>query len=92
MVGIAKPSVNLSLPLLLGKEIHMKGVIFYGNDYKEALQLIIDKKVDLLKVVSHKHPPHRAQEALEWCFKGVDPEGKAAVKVMFDFDLSKDKI
>lgn len=70
----------------------MKGVIFYGNDYKEALQFIIDRKVDLRSVVSHLHPPHRAQEAFEWCTKGVDSNGKAAVKIMFDWTLSDSKL
>ena len=39
--------------MMIGKEINVKAVLGYGDfDYKEALQLIIDRKVDLLKAVS----------------------------------------
>ena len=56
----------------------------YGSDFPEALSHIVSGKVDLKPLASHRIKMPQAAEAFEWCAKGVDGEGRAVTKVLFE--------
>jgi 2-desacetyl-2-hydroxyethyl bacteriochlorophyllide A dehydrogenase len=64
--GLFEDNVNLNLVSMVRKQINIIGS--YGSppsDTQQALELIRSKKINRLKIISHKFPLDRAKEAFE---------------------------
>ena len=68
---------NLQLTTSVGPDIHI--------DFKSAMQMIGEKRVDLAPMISHKLPFARSQEAFELATKR---KGEC-IKIVVDFEEKK---
>ncbi|XP_043951572.1 sorbitol dehydrogenase isoform X3 [Drosophila biarmipes] len=78
VVGMGAPEVKLPLINALAREIDIRGVFRYCNDYAAALALVASGKVNVKRLVTHHFDISETAEAFETsrCGKG------GAIKVM----------
>jgi len=78
-------TANLFLPTgpSFIREVDLIGVFRYANTYPDALALLGSGQLgDVGRMVSHRYPLDRAQEAFEDLKRGRDSHGKTVIKPM----------
>lgn len=69
--GMGKPDINFPIMALCLKEVTAKGSFRYGSgDYKLAVELVADGKVDVKRLISDTVPFDRAEEAFKKVAEG----------------------
>lgn len=81
LVGVSMEPVSTYTIMAVMKELTLQGAIAYNyNEFKSCLDLISDKKIDVMKFVDDVVPLEKVQEAYERLTSGKD----AAVKIIVD--------
>lgn len=81
LVGVALDAINTYTVQVVMKELTVLGAIAYTYDeFKTCIDLIADKKIDVLKFVSDIVPLSKTQESYERLTSGQDE----AVKILVD--------
>nr|QBH74064.1 alcohol dehydrogenase [Daktulosphaira vitifoliae] len=77
-------SGNVQLPLFnaLSREVDIKGVFRYANDYPNALEMVASKSVNLKPLITHHFKLENSLEA----FKTAETGEGGAIKVMIHCD------
>nr|QBH74061.1 alcohol dehydrogenase [Aphelinus abdominalis] len=78
IVGMGAPEVRIPLMDALVREVDIRGVFRYVNDYSDALDLISTKKADVRAIVTHRY---KLEETLE-AFETAKSSQSGAIKVM----------
>jgi len=81
--GISKddPFATLNTNLLHYKELHVHGAnASYRKQYLTAVDLIASRKIDVKKIITHKFPLGKIEEAI----RTVEDRNKNALKVIID--------
>jgi len=82
-VGMGQPEVVVPITTLLSKELVFKGSFRYGpGDYRLALALITQQKVDLRPLVTHRFRFEDAATAFDVTRKGRSEDGKDLIKAI----------
>jgi len=82
-VGIGQPDVILPISAIMAKELVIKGSFRYGpGDYRLALSLVSQRKVDLRPLVTHRFKFEDAIEAFNATVKGKSEDGKGLIKAI----------
>ncbi|XP_076293970.1 sorbitol dehydrogenase isoform X2 [Lasioglossum baleicum] len=55
MVGMGAPEVKIPLINALCREVDIRGVFRYANDYEDALNLLATKKIDVKPMITHNY-------------------------------------
>ena len=81
LVGVATDAVPTYTVMAVMKELVVQGAIAYTyNEFKSCIDLIANKKIDVLKFVDDIVPLEKVQDAYERLTSGKD----AAVKILVD--------
>ncbi|XP_018339709.1 PREDICTED: sorbitol dehydrogenase-like [Trachymyrmex septentrionalis] len=78
LVGMGAPEVQIPLINALIREVDIRGVFRYVNDYGDALELISSGKIDVKSLVTHNYKLEETKQAFETCRTGAG----GAIKVM----------
>ncbi|KAH8334699.1 hypothetical protein KR074_003987 [Drosophila pseudoananassae] len=78
VVGMGAPEVKLPLINALAREIDIRGVFRYCNDYSAALALVASGKVNVKRLVTHHFDITETADAFETSRRGLG----GAIKVM----------
>lgn len=78
IVGCGPPEVKLPLISCLTREIDIRGVFRYCNDYPTALALVSSGKIDVKKLITHHFDITQTKEAFDTARYNRD----GAIKVM----------
>uniref|UniRef100_A0A182P937 Sorbitol dehydrogenase n=1 Tax=Anopheles epiroticus TaxID=199890 RepID=A0A182P937_9DIPT len=78
MVGMGAPEVKLPLVNALAREVDIRGVFRYCNDYPVALSLVSSGKVNVKRLITHHFNIEDTAKAFHTTRHGVD----GAIKVM----------
>lgn len=78
VVGCGPPNVNLPLVAAMAREIDIRGVFRYCNDYSTALALVSSGKVDVNRLITHHFDITETAEAFNTSRHGLGD----AIKVM----------
>ncbi|XP_053670755.1 sorbitol dehydrogenase-like [Anopheles nili] len=78
MVGMGAPEVKLPLVNALAREVDIRGVFRYCNDYPVALSLVASGKVDVKRLITHHFSIENTAEAFNTTRHGIG----GAIKVM----------
>ncbi|XP_022220541.1 sorbitol dehydrogenase [Drosophila obscura] len=78
IVGMGAPEVKLPLINALAREVDIRGVFRYCNDYSAALALVASGKVNVKRLVTHHFDIKETDKAFETSRKGLG----GAIKVM----------
>ncbi|XP_034943224.1 sorbitol dehydrogenase-like [Chelonus insularis] len=78
LVGMGAPEVKIPLMNALIREIDIRGVFRYCNDYADSLNLIASGKVDVKPLITHKFKIEEAHAA----FEAAKSPASNAIKVM----------
>jgi len=82
-VGIGQSDVILPISAMMAKELVIKGSFRYGpGDYRLALALVSQKKVDLRPLVTHRFKFEDAIKAFDATVKGKSEDGKGLIKAI----------
>jgi len=82
-VGMGHPEVVMPITALLTKELTLKSSFRYGpGDYRLAIALASQKKVDLRPLVTHRFRFEDAISAFEATKKGKSEDGKGVIKAI----------
>jgi len=82
-VGMGHPEVVVPITTLLAKELVLKGSFRYGpGDYRLALALAAQKKVDLRPLVTHRFKFEDAVAAFDATKKGRSEDGRSLIKAI----------
>lgn len=77
LVGMGPPEVKVPLINALVREVDIRGVFRYVNDYADALDLVATGKVNLKPLVTHNYKIEETVQAFE-----TAKAGKGVIKVM----------
>ncbi|XP_050575501.1 sorbitol dehydrogenase-like isoform X1 [Bombus affinis] len=78
LVGMGAPEVQIPLMNALVREVDIRGVFRYANDYGDALDLLTSKKIDVKPLITHNYKLEETVQAFETSKSGQDN----VVKVM----------
>lgn len=78
LVGMGANEVTIPLGAAACREVDIRGVFRYANDYPLALSLIASGKVDIKKLITHRYKLEETVKAFETAKTGSDN----AIKVM----------
>ncbi|XP_013112382.1 sorbitol dehydrogenase [Stomoxys calcitrans] len=78
IVGMGAPEVKLPLINALAREVDIRGVFRYCNDYSAALALVSSGKVNVKRLITHHFDITETDKAFETARKGLG----GAIKVM----------
>lgn len=78
IVGCGPPEVKLPLISALTREVDIRGVFRYVNDYPAALALVASKRAEVKKLVTHHFDMENTSEAFKTSRYGLE----GAIKVM----------
>ncbi|CAO1409873.1 unnamed protein product [Diamesa serratosioi] len=78
IVGCGPPEVKLPLVSALTREVDIRGVFRYANDYSAALALVASSKADVKRLVTHHFDITETADAFNASRYGTD----GAIKVM----------
>ncbi|KYN02632.1 Sorbitol dehydrogenase [Cyphomyrmex costatus] len=78
LVGMGAPEVQIPLINALIREVDIRGVFRYVNDYKDALELISSGRVNVKSLVTHNYKLEDTMQAFETSRTGAG----GAIKVM----------
>ncbi|KAL1117557.1 hypothetical protein AAG570_003872 [Ranatra chinensis] len=78
LVGMGQDSVDVPLVLAAIKEVDIRGVFRYANDYPLALEMVASKRVDLSPLLTHKFDIEETQLAFQ---TAMNPDERS-IKVM----------
>jgi D-xylulose reductase len=82
-VGMGHPEVVVPITTLLAKELVLKGSFRYGpGDYRLALALAAQKKVDLRPLVTHRFKFEDAIAAFDATKNGKSEDGRSLIKAI----------
>jgi 2-desacetyl-2-hydroxyethyl bacteriochlorophyllide A dehydrogenase len=80
-VGIyEEPQVTLDLMQMVGRELHLVGMVGYAYEFEEALRLAASGRVDLKPLISRVVPPAELQQAFDLLVSPEAREFKVLVK------------
>ncbi len=80
-VGIyEEPHVTLDMMQIVGRELHLAGVIGYAYEFEEALRLAASRRVDLKPLISRVVPPADLQQAFDLLVSPQAREFKILIK------------
>ncbi|XP_076249409.1 sorbitol dehydrogenase [Calliopsis andreniformis] len=78
LVGMGAPEVKLPLINALVREVDIRGVFRYANDYADALDLLASNKIDVKPLITHNYKLEETVQAFETSKSGKDD----VIKVM----------
>jgi L-iditol 2-dehydrogenase len=78
IVGCGPPEVKLPLISALTREVDIRGVFRYANDYPAALALVASKRAEVKKLVTHHFNLEQTADAFNTSRHGLE----GAIKVM----------
>ncbi|XP_024881752.1 sorbitol dehydrogenase-like, partial [Temnothorax curvispinosus] len=78
LVGLGAPEVQIPLVNALTREVNIRGVFRYVNDYNDALNLVASGKVDVKPLITHNYKIEETKQAFETSRTGAG----GAIKVM----------
>lgn len=78
LVGCGPPEVEVPLITALVKEIDIRGVFRYANDYGDALDLLATKKIDVMPLITHNYTIEDTVAAFDKAKSGAN----GVIKVM----------
>ncbi|XP_011873891.1 PREDICTED: sorbitol dehydrogenase [Vollenhovia emeryi] len=78
LVGMGAPEVQVPLISALIREVDIRGVFRYANDYSDALRLVASGKVDVKPLITHNYKIEETKQAFETSRTGAG----GAIKVM----------
>ncbi|KAH0948256.1 hypothetical protein HN011_008820 [Eciton burchellii] len=78
LIGNIAPEVQIPLINALVREVDIRGVFRYANDYNDALELVASGKVDVKPLITHNYKIEETKQAFETSRTGAD----GAIKVM----------
>ncbi|XP_043465405.1 sorbitol dehydrogenase-like [Leptopilina heterotoma] len=78
LVGMGAPEVQIPLIDALVREVDIRGIFRYANDYKDALDLVASGKINVKPLITHNFKIEETKKAFE---AAMTPECKA-IKVM----------
>ncbi|EGO02183.1 hypothetical protein SERLA73DRAFT_86416 [Serpula lacrymans var. lacrymans S7.3] len=82
-VGMGSPDVTIDMSVLITKELKMRGSFRYGpGDYKLAIALVAQGKIDLKPLVTHRFPFESALQAFKTTRQGKSDDGKGVIKAI----------
>lgn len=65
LVGMGAPEIKVPLINALIREVDIRGVFRYANDYADALELISSKKIDVTPLITHNYKLEETVQAFE---------------------------
>lgn len=77
LVGMGAPEVQVPLINALIREVDIRGVFRYVNDYADALDLLASKKIDVKPLITHNYKMEETVQAFE-----TSKSGQGVIKVM----------
>ncbi|CAK9824917.1 Sorbitol dehydrogenase [Anthophora retusa] len=78
LVGMGAPEVKIPLINALVREVDIRGVFRYANDYGDALELLATRKIDVKPLITHNYKIEDTVQAFETSKSGQSD----VVKVM----------
>ncbi|XP_058452129.1 sorbitol dehydrogenase-like [Malaya genurostris] len=78
LVGMGPPEVKLPLVNALAREVDIRGVFRYCNDYPAALSLVASGKIDVKRLITHHFNIEETMDAFKTSRHGLE----GAIKVM----------
>ncbi|XP_073834505.1 sorbitol dehydrogenase-like [Musca autumnalis] len=81
IVGMGAPEVKLPLINALAREVDIRGVFRYCNDYPAALALVASGKVNVKRLVTHHFDITETDKAFETARKGLGGAIKVIIHV-----------
>jgi D-xylulose reductase len=82
-VGMGTPEVVIPITMMLVKELNVKGSFRYGpGDYKLAIQLAAQGKINLKPLVTHRFVFEDAVDAFKVTRAGKSDDGKGVIKAI----------
>ncbi|XP_071644868.1 sorbitol dehydrogenase isoform X3 [Temnothorax longispinosus] len=78
LVGLGTPEVQIPLINALTREVDIRGVFRYANDYNDALNLVASGKINVNPLITHNYKIEEAKQAFETSRTGAG----GAIKVM----------
>ncbi|XP_071644867.1 sorbitol dehydrogenase isoform X2 [Temnothorax longispinosus] len=78
LVGLGASEVQIPLINALTREVNIRGVFRYANDYNDALNLVASGKVDVKPLITHNYKIEETKQAFETSRTGAG----GAIKVM----------
>lgn len=78
IVGCGPPEVKIPLISALTREVDIRGVFRYANDYPAALALVASKRAEVKKLVTHHFTIEETADAFKTSRFGLE----GAIKVM----------
>ncbi|KAL0111517.1 hypothetical protein PUN28_013015 [Cardiocondyla obscurior] len=78
IVGMGSSEVQIPLMTALTREIDIRGIFRYVNDYQDALNLVASGKVDVKPLITHNYQMEETKQAFETSRTGAG----GAIKVM----------
>lgn len=81
LVAVHKQAAALDLTLVMAKQLHLQGVLSYGDSFPEAIEHLARHGDAIAPYVSHRLPLSRIMEALALA---ADPQRSAKVLVIPD--------
>ncbi|XP_012234966.1 sorbitol dehydrogenase-like [Linepithema humile] len=78
LVGNTAPEVQIPLINALIREVDIRGIFRYVNDYDDALNLVASGKIDVKPLITHNYKIEESKEAFETSRTGAG----GAIKVM----------
>ena len=81
LVGVSSVPVNIPLVMTVMQEVTMQGAIAYTvQEFEECINLISERKIDVMKYVDDIVTLDKVQESLERLTNGQDPAVKILIK------------
>ncbi|KAF2893448.1 hypothetical protein ILUMI_12733 [Ignelater luminosus] len=80
LLGMGKTEINLPLGSALFREVDIKGVFRYVNDYPTSLDMVATGKVDVLPLITHQFPLEETLEAFETARTGAGNAIKVLIR------------
>jgi L-iditol 2-dehydrogenase len=78
LVGLGAADVEIPIVNALTREVDIRGVFRYANDYDDALKLVASGKIDMKSLITHNYKIEETKEAFETSRTGAG----GAIKVM----------
>ncbi|EZA47058.1 hypothetical protein DMN91_000736 [Ooceraea biroi] len=78
LVGNSAPEVQIPLINALTREVDIRGIFRYANDYGDALELVASGKVNVKPLITHNYKIEETKQAFETSKTGAG----GAIKVM----------
>lgn len=78
IVGCGPPEVKLPLVAAMARELNIRGVFRYCNDYETALSMVASGRIDVTQLITHHFDIQETAEAFKTSRYGLDD----AIKVM----------